>query len=259
MSARCSFAWLACAAAVALGAHVAPARADDATTDVDVSRITLKLRGGGWNVSDKLPYGAAVDSSPLTVGGERRVITAGRQHSRDGLVMLVSATRGERGISTHAECEPQDGVYVRKFNRGQSNYIPLQCLRVEGPANFPADPTVFGEDFAAVATSRHVAMPPDGYVVTVVVSNDNGASVEILALIGSHFTGLPDKSAAAPLPDGMPSAVAAWADQLAEEALGTLSSWSGRMTVPPVAFRSPSPPPPAARNTALAASAAIKD
>ena len=54
------------------------------------------------------------------------------------------------------------------------------------------------------------------------------------------------------------AAIAAWADRLGEEALGTLSSWSGRMTVPPVVFKPPAAQEPTLK-TALAAPPALKD
>jgi hypothetical protein len=244
--------------ALAACAHVTPADAAGATREVDISRITLQLPGEGWTVSDKLAFGAAVNSSGLTLDGERRIMTVGQAGSRDGLVMLVSAIRGSRGVSMHAECDPHDGAYVRKFNRGQSNYIPLQCLRMQGPARMPTDATEIDDDFGAAVNAQHVALPPGGYVLSIIVSNDNGASVEITAVLGADLEGMAGQAPAARVPAQMPPAIAAWADRLGEEALGTLSSWSGRMTVPPVVFK-----PPAAREptlkTALAAPAASKD
>ncbi|HEY9026711.1 MAG TPA: hypothetical protein VIP05_20635 [Burkholderiaceae bacterium] len=252
---------LASALALAACAHVTPARAGGATTDVEVSRVTLKLPGEGWTVSDRLPYGVGVVSAALTVDGERRLVTIGQPGSLDSLVMLVSATRGSRGVTVHADCDPHDDFYVRKFNRGQSTFIPLQCLEVQGPVRMPADPAALGETFGAAVAAQHARIPPGGYVVAVDVCNENGAMVSIVAVIGSHFAGLDAKPAAAALPQGMPVTVAAWADRLGEEALGTLSSWSGRMTVPPVSFTPPPPPPPLPPGvkTALAAPAALKD
>lgn len=222
--------------AVALGACATPARADEATTDVDISRVTLKLPGDGWTISDKLPYAVSVESSPVSVDGERRLILRGTSESKTRVVMLVSATRGHGGVTEHAECEPEDGAYVRKFNRGQSTYIPLQCLRVFGPARFPADPQEFGGPLGEVMAARKIAGPPGGFYVNVEVCNENGAVVQIRAMISTGFAGLPGKSAASRLPQGMREAVAAWADALAESALGTLSAWNAQLVVPPVAF-----------------------
>ena len=249
---------LAALLASAACAGVAPAHAGDRPVEVAISRVTLQLPGEGWTVSEKLPFGAAVNSSGLTLDGERRIMTSGQPGSRDGLVMLVSAIRGSRGVSMHAECDPQDGTYVRKFNRGQSPYIPLQCLRMQGPARLPADPAQIDEELAAAVNAQHVALPPGGYVLTIAVSNDNGACVEITAVIGTHLQGLAGKPPAARVPADMPPGIAAWADQLGEEALGTLSSWSGRMVVPPVVFNPPAANPPTLK-TALSAPAAIKD
>jgi len=246
---------LAGALVLAACAYGLPARA----ADVEVSRVKLKLPGEGWTVSEKLPYGVDVSSSALTVDGERRLVTIGPAGSRDSMVMLVSATRGSGGVTVHADCDPADDFYVRKFNRGQSTFVPLQCLRVQGPARMPTDPKVFGEEFAAALGSQHAAIPPGGYAVAIDVCNENGAIVEITAVIGSHFAGLAAQPAVAGVPEGMPPGVAAWADKLAEEALGTLSSWSGRMTVPPVVFTPPSSPLPAGVKTALAAPSATKD
>ena len=253
-------AWHSLAGLLALCAcaHVTPARAANATTDVEVSRVTLKLPGEGWTVSGKLPYGVGVVSAALTVDGERRLVTIGQPGSPASLVMLVSATRGSRGVTVHADCDPQEHFYVRKFNRGQSTFIPLQCLEVQGPVRMPADPAVLGESFGAAVAAQHAAIPPGGYVVSVDVCNENGAIVEIVAAIGSQFAGLDAQPAVAPLPEGLPATVAAWADKLAEEALGTLSSWSGRLAVPPVVFTPPAPSKPAL-NIALAAPAAIED
>jgi hypothetical protein len=228
---------------LALAALAVPARAADAPADVDISRITLRLPDAGWKVSGTLPFGVAVQDSGLTVGGESRLLVAGVPGTRDELVMHVSATRGQGRVTMHAECDAEGGIYVRKFNRGQSNYIPLQCLRVEGPVRLPADPAAFGDGFAAAMAAQHVAPPPDGYVVSLTVCNENGAIVEILALAGSHLVGLDARPAVAAVPQGMPPAVVAWADRLAEEALGTLSSWSGRMSVPPVVFKTPASRP----------------
>jgi hypothetical protein len=230
------------AVVAALCACAAPSQAAEiATTDVEISRITLKLPGNGWTVSGPMTYGVSVSSSPVTVGGQSRLVVSGPQGSREELVMLVSATRGERGVTLHAECEPQDGMYVRKFNRGQSNYIPLQCLRVQGPVLMPSDPAVFGEEFAAAMAAQHAVGPVGGYAVFIDVCNENGAIVEITALIGTQFAGLDAKPAVARVPDGMPPAVVAWADKLAESALETLSSWSARLSVPPVVFSPPAP------------------
>ena len=253
-------AWRALAGLLALCAcaHAVPARAAGATTDVDVSRVTLKLPGEGWAVSSKLPYGIGVTSSALTVDGERRLVTIGQPGSRASLVMLVSATRGSGGVTVHADCDPEEHFYVRKFNRGQSTFVPLQCLRLQGPVRMPADPAVLGEGFGAAVAAQHATIPSGGYVASIDVCNENGALVEIVAVIGSELAGLDARPAVPNLPEGMSANVAAWADKLAEEALGTLSSWSGRMTVPAVVFTPPAPSAPAL-NTALAASAAIED
>jgi hypothetical protein len=90
------------------------------------------------------------------------------------------------------------------------------------------------------------------------VCNENGAIVEILALAGSHLVGLDATPAVAAVPQGMSPAVVAWADKLAEGALGTLSSWSGRMSVPPVVVKTPASRPEPL-NTAQAAVDATKD
>jgi len=249
--------WLAGALALAACAHVTCARADDATTDVEVSRVTLKLQGGGWTVSGKLPYAVPIQDRGSSIDGERRVIAYGAPGTSGSIAMLVSATRGTRRTVVQADCDPDDNAYVHKFNRGISTYIPLQCLHVRGPVRMPRDLAVFGKPLAEAFASQQVAAPAVGYVLDVFVCNENGAMVEIIALIGRDFAGLPARPAVDFLPKGLPAGVAAWGDKLGEEALGTLSSWSGRMTVPPVVFT----PPPAAADTktALAASAAMKD
>ena len=249
---------LASSFALASGAFFAPAHAADATTDVGISRITLKLPDASWHVSDTLPYTLPVQDSGLSVGGESRLLVKGQPGTRGALVMLVTATRGQRLTTLHAECEPEDGVYVRKFNRGQSNYIPLQCLRLDGPARMPADVSRVDTRLAQAMSAQNVAAPPDGYLLTLTVCNDNGALVEIVALVGLDIVGLDAKPAVAALPADMPPAVVAWADRLGEEALGTLSSWSGRMSVPAVVFKA-SVTKPDPLNTAQAATAAIED
>ena len=250
---------LAGALMLAACAHVTSARAADATTDVEVSRVTMKLQGGGWTVSGKLPYALPIQDQGLSIDGERRMISYGPAGTSRSMVMLVSATRGTSGAVVQADCDSDDRFYVHKFNRGISTYIPLQCLHVQGPVRMPKDLSVFGNPLADALVSQHVVAPAEGYVANLLVCNENGAIVEIFALIGSDFTGLQARPAVDFLPDGLPAGVAAWADKLAEEALGTLSSWSGRMTVPPVVFRSPPAPPPSGAKTALAAPAAMKD
>jgi hypothetical protein len=258
MSMRRSFAWTACVLAVALVARVTPARAADAPPDVEISRITVKLPDADWRVSDMLPYTLPVRDSGLSVGGESRLLFVGKLGTRGALAMLVTATRGQGRVTMHAECEPEDGTYVRKFNRGQANYIPLQCLRVEGPARIPKDVSTVHASLARAMAAQHVAAPPDGYLLTLTVCNDNGALVDIVALVGLDIVGLDAKPAVEALPADMPPAVAAWADRLGEEALGTLSSWSGRMSVPAVTFKA-SAPRPDPLNTAQAATAALED
>ncbi len=244
--------------ALASGACLVPAHAAGAATDVEISRITLKLPDASWRVSDTLPYTLPVQDSGLSVGGESRLLVAGKPGTRGALVMLVTATRGQRMVTLHAECEPEDGTYVRKFNLGQANYIPLQCLRVDGPARLPADVSRVDARLARAMSAQNVQSPPDGYLLTLTVCNENGALVEIVALVGLDIVGLDARPVAAALPADMPSAVAAWADRLGEEALGTLSSWSGRMSVPAVVFKA-SVTKPETLNTSQAATAAIED
>ena len=252
--------WRSAGVFAAAGCCVAtPALATVAsTTDVEVSRVTLALPGADWKVSEPLPYGVAVRDTVLTVGGQSRLFVAGPSGTRDEIVMLVSATRGQRNVTLHDDCDPAQGVYVRKFNRGQSTTIPLQCLNVQGPVRLPADLKVVHEGLAAALGAQQVVPPPTGYVMSLTVCNDNGAIVEIVALMGSHFAGLDAAPAGANVPARMPGGVAAWADKLSEAALGTLSSWSGRMDVPPVVFRTP-PSPPVASSSAPASSVTIKD
>lgn len=248
---------LAGALALAACAHVTPARAADATTDVEVSRITVKLPGDGWTVSAKLPYALPMQDSGTSIDGERRVIAYGAPGSNASMVMLVSATRGTRNAVVQADCDPDEHLYVRKFNRGISTYIPLQCLRVRGRVRMPGDLTVFGEPFGSVLAAQHAVAPATGYVISLLVCNENGAIVQIFALVGSDFAGLQARPAVDHMPERLPPGVAARADKLGEEALDTLSSWSGRMTVPPVVFAPPAPPAPASGvKTALAAPAA---
>jgi hypothetical protein len=251
---------LAHALALAACVHVTPASAADAASDVQVSRITMNLQGSGWTVSGKLPYALAIQDQGLSIDGERRVIGYGLPGTSGSMVMLVSATRGTSGATVHADCDPDDRFYVRKFNRGISTYIPLQCLRVQGPVSMPRDLSVFGETLAVAFASQRARLPDEGYVLSLLVCNENGAIVEIFAFIGTDFAGLQARPAVDFLPPGLPAGVAAWADKLAEESLGTLSSWSGRMTVPPVVFTPPPAPPlPAGVKIALAAPAAMKD
>ena len=253
MSVTRSLASLTCACAVALGASLTPARAVETTTDVGVSRVTLKLPGGGWIVSDAIPYSMPVSSSGVTVGGERRLVIIGTPGTRSELVMFVSATRGQRNITLHDDCDPEDGHYIRKFNRGQSTAIPLQCLWLGRQGRLPAVDDL-NEPMRDAMKAQHVVGPPEGSFAWVRVSNENGAVVDITALIGSDVVGLQDRHPVARLPQGVRESVAAWADTLAENALGTLSSWGGRLAVPPVAFNQAGAAAPA-----FAASSAIKD
>lgn len=243
---------------IALCAPQLPVHAADAAADVEISRIKLRLPDAAWKVSEPLTFKLAVQDSGLSVGGESRLLVAGDSGTRDTLSMLVTATRGQGMVTMHAECDPQDDLYVRKLNRGQSTFIPLQCLRVDGPARIPADLAKVDDRLAQAMAAQDVAPPPEGYLLTLTVCNENGAMVEIVALVGLDLVGIDGKPAVAPLPQDMPAGVAAWSDTLAEEALGTLSSWSGRMNVPAVAFKAHTPRPESF-NTAQAASAAIKD
>ena len=219
------------------GACVTSARAGAAATDTDISRITLRMPGEGWIVSGRLPYGVPVDTG-RTVDGERRLVALGKSGSRNSIVMLVSATRGAGATAMHADCDPEADYYVRKFNRGQSTTIPLQCLRIIGPSVLPKLEQI-GGPLGEAMIAQQVMPPGVGYFATVRVSNDNGAIVQIQALIGNGFTGLEGRPPVARVPEGMRPAVAAWADLLAEDALGTLSSLFARLEVPPVTFTHP--------------------
>jgi hypothetical protein len=96
-------------------------------------------------------------------------------------------------------------------------------------------------------------LPPGGYYVTVEVCNENGAVVEIEALVDFGFSGLEGRRAAAPLPPRVIEPIAAWADVLGESALGTLTSLFPKLVVPPVAFKRPPPPPEPVEATSAAA------
>lgn len=244
---------LVAAPGLALALDAAPAAGDGASARVGV--VDVRLPAGDWQVSPEGPYAVPVSSDTQMEerGSARYFVLATPEGSPSQARLRVGVLGGLPMAQLDGDCRPAPGDYVRDLSRGvPAPAQPFRCLHVSGPV--PSGAPRFAPLVEVLRKSRR-PLPHGFYVVDVTITNRRAAEVAIEALLSDDFAGLPGvaPSADAPVPAGMPPAVVAWADRLADEADGALRTTSPVLHVPAVSF-APARPVAAAASSAPSSS-----
>jgi hypothetical protein len=217
-------------AGLVLGATVA--RAD---SKIDVGRLTAVFKEAGWTGSADMPFNGELMSAQGTLRGKGKVFSLAAADGQPLAVIYVGVTYGQINVYTpRGTCDRAPLFYVRDLNDSKlENY---RCVYAGGPFN--SDKLMAGmlgrlkESYSSVA----VPAPDEAFFTVIHVTAKGGFVLHIEALMAPAFVGLADAKPVGDVPVALRPGIAAWTDQLGEAAIKALTSFSGNLVVPPVAF-----------------------
>lgn len=204
---------------------------------VEAGRVTLSFAEEGWQSSEELPYNLEVSSAGGTIRGKARVLTLPGADAKPQAVLYVGSTWGRSQVYVRgSKCGEDPTAYVRDFNDSKlENY---RCVYIAGPylvENLLTN-TLQGLQQASKSVGASVVPTQSAYYLYMHMTAKGGAIIHAEGLFTPNFTGLPGAKPVAQVPAGLSPAIAAWADQFAESAVETLSSFRGGLPVPKLEF-----------------------
>jgi hypothetical protein len=208
-----------------------------AGTTVEAGRVTLSFAEEGWQSSEELPYNLEVSAAGGTIRGKAKVLTLPGADSKPQAVLYVGSTWGRSQVYTRGgKCGEDPQAYVRDFNDSKlENY---RCVYIAGP--YSVDTLLAGPLKGLQQASQTVganSVPTKAaYLLYMHVTAKGGVIIHAEGMFTPNFAGLPGVKPVAQVPEGLPPAIAAWADQFAESAVETLSSFRGGLPVPKLEF-----------------------
>ncbi len=208
-----------------------------AGTTVDAGRVTLSFAEEGWQSSEELPYNLEVSSAAGTIRGKAKVLTLPGADAKPQAILYVGSTWGRSQVYTRVgKCGEDPQAYVRDFNDSKlENY---RCVYIAGPYTVETllKGPLQGLDKASKLVGASGIATNEAYFLYLHVTAKGGVIIHAEGMFTPNFTGLPGAKPAAQVPAGLSPAIAAWADQFAESAVETLSSFRGGLPVPKLEF-----------------------
>lgn len=218
---------------VTTAAHAGP-------PSIAIGRVKLHVQEESWVVHEGPRRDIPIkDVHVDVVPGEVKIVTLRGAEVGPVAAIDVFATWGSAGVYSWSDCKPVDGMYVR--NLANSRFAEAQCLRFGGPYDAEA---LIASGFGHFAEARKrvpIEVPPIAYAISVHMSTDDGSIIQISGFVDGTLVGLTDRKPAGAVPARMEPAHAAWADAVAEAALASIRSVSGKLVMPPTTFRARPP------------------
>jgi hypothetical protein len=204
---------------------------------IEIARVKVLVAEDGWEVREGPPLNLLVDQGFSGAAlGQAKVMVLRDPASQPLAVFVVGATWGRSGVTPNGTCPPHATTYVRDFTNGR--FDTPECLRFGGPFN---SEIIIASGLPRLREARKVMqidLPPRAYVVSVYMTNTNGAMVAMEGLLAPNFVGISSRKPVKPVPRSIPDPLAAWADALAEAALASVRSIGGELAMPKVDFLS---------------------
>ncbi len=219
---------------LALGATAA--RADNA---IDVGRLTAVFKEAGWKGSEDLPYNHELMSAQGTFRGKGKVFSLAAPDGTPVALMYVGASYPQVNVYFRLEgCIKDARYYVRDLN--DSKLENARCAVAGGP--YATDSMLNGgmRYLSAAHKVVKLAAPEQAFFVHTYATARGGFLIDVEVLLAPSFVGLADAKAVAEVPALLRPGVAAWSDKLAEATIKAMTSFSGKLVVPPLEFTSTS-------------------
>jgi hypothetical protein len=219
------------AAGLALG--VGAARAD---TEIDVGRLTAVFKEPAWKGGAEMPYNHELMSAQGTFRGKGRVFSLTGADGKPLALMYVGASYPQvHVVSLRRPCGENAEFYIRDLN--DSKLENRRCVMAGGP--FTSTSLLGDGGLRHLSEANKVAplaAPEGAYFVRTHVTARGGYLIDVEVMLAPTFVGLPGAKPVAEVPATLSPGLAAWSDQLAEAAIKALTSFSGKLVVPPVQF-----------------------
>ena len=219
------------AAGLAFG--VGSARAD---TEFDVGRLTAVFKEPAWKGGAEMPYNHELMSAQGTFRGKGRVFSLAGADGKPLALLYVGASYPQVNVvSLRRPCGENAELYVRDLN--DSKLENRRCVFAGGP--FTSASLLGDRGLHYLSAANKVApltAPEASYFVHAYATARGGFLIDVEVMLAPSFVGLPDAKPVAEVPATLNPGVAAWSDQLAEAAIKALTSFSGKLVVPPVQF-----------------------
>ncbi len=224
----CIAAALACASILSLAA------------EFEVGRAKVELPGEGWQVLDMTdggkPYSGGVQAK---IPSETKVfVKLGAEQTVQTVVLIRASQAGiANGWMAYShECKSSDQVYAQGNAGAQTNNY--DCLSVWGlyrTGNWLDD---FFPELNNKLKAKQWRLPGALQIMRSHFANANGSFAEARLLLAPGFVGTSAQPASdlGELPEGVTPSAVVWGQELAKAVRGSVSSLSGRLTVPTIDY-----------------------
>jgi hypothetical protein len=209
--------------------------------EVDVGRATISLNGENWQaVADEKQEGTVNggDVRNFDIKQKTWFLTDGSKKVKAILRIrgTASGISSNYGVSFGGGCKKiEDPNVYTKDNTGGS-LKQMDCLRIY---HFNQSAGLLNQVYKveqAYAKDKGMSLPNKGSFVTNMVTMSSGTFLDISIFAGEDWSG-PSGSAIEGIPAAIKPEVAAWADEMAKAARGSVRSFSGKMVMPPLEFK----------------------
>jgi hypothetical protein len=205
--------------------------------EFEVGRAKVELAGEGWRAIDMAdggkPYNGGVRDS---IPAETKVfVKEGANKQVQTVVVIRSSTAGRvnGGLVYSHTCKGNEEMYAEGNAGAHTNNY--DCTRV-WPL-YRVDKWV--DDFVPTLrdklTQTQLTLPNAVQPVISHFANSNGSFAEARVFVSAGFAGS-DGAAPSEIPKDIKPAAVLWAQSLAKAVRGSVGSFSGRLTVPPIQY-----------------------
>ena len=209
--------------------------------EVDVGRATISLNGENWQV--------VVDEKQegTVTGGEARnfdikqktwFLTDGSKKVKAILRIrgTASGINSNYGVSFSGGCKKIEDLNVYTKDNTGGSLSQVDCLRIFQINQSAGLLNQVYKAEQAYAKDKGMSLPSRGSFVTNTVTMSSGTFLDISIFAGEDWSGT-SSTAIEGIPATIKPEVAAWADEMAKAARGSVRSFSGKMVMPPLEFK----------------------
>jgi len=220
--------------ALALGLTTAVASAQAGKT-VDVARLKVGLSDDSWQVSEEMPFRREVSSAQGSFAGASKVMTLRDADGKALALLYVAATWGKPQVyNRYSACPANSRVYARDLNVNKNENI--RCLYFGGPYDTASLLKGALPSLQDAATTMALAHTDTAFYMNLFLTAHGGVHIYVEGLFAPGFVGIANGTPVGEAPPSLKPGTAAWADAFAASALEALTSFSGALPVPALAF-----------------------
>lgn len=223
--------FLICTAMVCLPAWAA---------DVSIGRATLQQLDDSWQVKSLVDKGIPVTGAIIgTQDSETKILMKlSPKNELLGLIVIKGTSSGldmtNARMIYSPKCDSTETYYARGNTGTNERYF--DCLRVYKAAAAESRLKAWSPQAFDIIKAEKITLPASLGIVQTSYANSNRTSLTISALMAPSFTGLA-ATVEGTLPADVDPHAVLWGHGLQKAAKDSVTSFSGKFTLPPIEFK----------------------